>query len=78
MADALTATRASRTAAAPASSTEAGSPRRSRPTRVATGESPGVRWLLRVLAIGYVFMLVAWPTWMVAQNTFMPCQRLWA
>ena len=38
--------------------------------RVATGESRSVRWLLRVLAVGYVFMLVAWPTWMVAQNTF--------
>ena len=38
--------------------------------RVATGESARVRWLLRVLAVGYVFMLVAWPTWMVAQNTF--------
>ena len=35
-----------------------------------SGESAAVRWLLRVLAVGYVFMLVAWPTWMVAQNTF--------
>ena len=30
----------------------------------------GVRWLLRVLALGYVFMLVAWPTGLIAKNTF--------
>lgn len=27
-------------------------------------------WLLRVLVIGYLFMLVAWPTGLIAQNTF--------
>jgi sulfate transport system permease protein len=29
-----------------------------------------VRWALRLLAGGYVFFLVAWPVWLVAQNTF--------
>lgn len=29
-----------------------------------------VRWLLRVLAVGYVFMLVAWPTALIARHTF--------
>ena len=33
-------------------------------------EPQTVRWGLRLLAIGYVFMLVAWPVWLVAQNTF--------
>ncbi|MFT4011228.1 MAG: sulfate ABC transporter permease subunit [Nocardioidaceae bacterium] len=28
------------------------------------------RWLLRLLAVGYVFMLVAWPTGLIAKNTF--------
>jgi len=30
----------------------------------------GVRWLLRLLAVGYVFMLVAWPTGLIAKHTF--------
>jgi sulfate transport system permease protein len=29
-----------------------------------------VRWGLRTLAIVYVFFLVAWPTWLIVQNTF--------
>lgn len=29
-----------------------------------------MRWLLRILAVGYVFMLVAWPTALIAKNTF--------
>ena len=29
-----------------------------------------MRWGLRLLACTYVFFLVAWPTWMVVQNTF--------
>jgi sulfate transport system permease protein len=29
-----------------------------------------VRWLLRLLVVGYLFLLVAWPTWLVAQKTF--------
>ncbi len=33
-------------------------------------EPPTLRRALRLLAIGYVFMLVAWPVWLVAQNTF--------
>jgi len=33
-------------------------------------EPVAVRWLLRVVAIGYVFMLVAWPTSLIARNTF--------
>ncbi len=33
-------------------------------------EPAGVRWGLRLLAIGYVFMLVAWPTSLIFKNTF--------
>jgi sulfate/thiosulfate transport system permease protein len=33
-------------------------------------EPQTLRWALRLLAIGYVVMLVAWPVWLVAQNTF--------
>jgi sulfate transport system permease protein len=33
-------------------------------------EPAGVRWGLRVLAVGYVFMLVAWPTSLIAKHTF--------
>ena len=33
-------------------------------------EPQTVRWVLRLLAIGYIVMLVAWPVWLVAQNTF--------
>jgi sulfate transport system permease protein len=29
-----------------------------------------VRWGLRLLAAGYLFLLVAWPVWLVVQNTF--------
>ncbi|MEV7430108.1 sulfate ABC transporter permease subunit [Nocardioides sp. NPDC092400] len=29
-----------------------------------------VRWLLRVLAVGYVFLLVAWPVALLVKNTF--------
>ncbi|MCW2797830.1 sulfate ABC transporter permease subunit [Nocardioides sp.] len=36
---------------------------------VGTG-SPVLRWSLRVLVVGYLFFLVAWPTGMVAQHTF--------
>jgi sulfate/thiosulfate transport system permease protein len=32
--------------------------------------STPVRWLLRLLAVGYVFMLVAWPVSRVVQETF--------
>lgn len=32
--------------------------------------STPVRWGLRLLAVGYVFFLVAWPVWLVVQNTF--------
>ena len=38
-------------------------------TRVAE-TSPGVRWLLRLLAAGYVFLLVAWPTSLIGIRTF--------
>lgn len=27
-------------------------------------------WLLRLLVVGYLFLLVAWPTWLVVQKTF--------
>jgi sulfate transport system permease protein len=33
-------------------------------------EPVGVRWGLRLLALGYVFMLVAWPTSLIFKNTF--------
>ncbi len=33
-------------------------------------EPTGVRWALRLLALGYVFMLVAWPTSLIVKNTF--------
>jgi sulfate transport system permease protein len=33
-------------------------------------EPTGVRWGLRVLAVGYIFMLVAWPTSLIFKNTF--------
>lgn len=32
--------------------------------------SAGVRWLLRLVVIAYLFMLVAWPTSLVVRNTF--------
>ena len=37
-----------------------------RPAQTATG----VRWLLRLLAVGYVFLLVAWPTSLIGLRTF--------
>jgi sulfate transport system permease protein len=33
-------------------------------------EPVGVRWGLRSVAVAYVFMLVAWPTALIVQNTF--------
>lgn len=33
-----------------------------------TRDRPGVRWGLRILTVGYVFMLVAWPTALVFRN----------
>jgi len=34
-------------------------------------ETPtAVRWLLRVVVVGYLFMLIAWPTSLVVQRTF--------
>ncbi|WP_245154912.1 sulfate ABC transporter permease subunit [Nocardioides sp. 1609] len=32
--------------------------------------SAGLTWFLRILVVVYLFMLVAWPTGLVAQNTF--------
>jgi len=32
--------------------------------------SPAVKWLLRVVVIGYLFLLVAWPTAYVVRHTF--------
>ena len=32
--------------------------------------SPWVKWAMRVLVVGYLFFLVAWPTSLVAKNTF--------
>jgi sulfate/thiosulfate transport system permease protein len=33
-------------------------------------EPSAVRWGLRLLVVAYLFLLVAWPVWLVAQNTF--------
>lgn len=33
-------------------------------------EPTAVRWALRLLAVGYVFFLVAWPTSLIFKNTF--------
>ena len=33
-------------------------------------EPQALRWSLRAVAVGYIVMLVAWPVWLVAQNTF--------
>jgi len=38
-------------------------------TAVGTG-NPVVRWLLRLLVVGYLFMLVAWPSGYVVKRTF--------
>ncbi|MCW2846614.1 MAG: sulfate transporter, inner rane subunit [Marmoricola sp.] len=37
-----------------------------------TREPAGVRWALRVITIGYVVMLVAWPTYLVFQRALEP------
>jgi sulfate transport system permease protein len=37
-----------------------------------TREPAGVRWALRVVAVGYVVMLVAWPTFLVFQRALEP------
>lgn len=41
-----------------------------RKARTQLEQSGGVRWPLRILAVGYVFMLVAWPTGLIAKHTF--------
>ncbi|WP_370865157.1 sulfate ABC transporter permease [Nocardioides agariphilus] len=33
-------------------------------------DSPAVKWVMRVLVVAYLFFLVAWPTSLVAKNTF--------
>ncbi len=38
--------------------------------RTARDGSPWVKWGMRLLVIGYLFFLVAWPTSLVAKNTF--------
>ena len=38
-------------------------------TAVGAG-SPYVKWLLRLVVVGYLFMLLVWPTWFIVQNTF--------
>lgn len=32
--------------------------------------NPAVKWLLRVIVVGYLFLLVAWPSSLVVQRTF--------
>jgi sulfate/thiosulfate transport system permease protein len=46
------------------------SPKPGRKNQIATKQPATVRWVLRLLAIVYVFMLVAWPTGLVAKHTF--------
>ena len=38
-------------------------------TMVGTG-NPGLKWLLRLLVVGYLFLLVAWPTSLIFRRTF--------
>jgi sulfate/thiosulfate transport system permease protein len=38
--------------------------------REAAGSQTATRWLLRVLVVGYLFLLVIWPVVLVAQETF--------
>jgi sulfate transport system permease protein len=59
---------------APIEPTEApSSSRRKRRARTGyTREPAGVRWILRVVAVGYVVMLVAWPTYLVFQRALEP------
>ena len=40
------------------------------PSTLVAGSRPAVRWTLRVAVVGYLFMLVAWPTSLVVRNTF--------
>lgn len=39
-------------------------------SRAVGNRSMALTWLLRVVVVGYLFMLVAWPAGLVAQNTF--------
>ena len=32
--------------------------------------TPPVKWLLRLVAVGYVFFLVAWPVSLIVEETF--------
>ncbi|MGZ4494006.1 MAG: sulfate ABC transporter permease [Nocardioides sp.] len=36
----------------------------------ARGKTSLVGWLLRLLVVAYLFLLVAWPSWLVVQKTF--------
>ena len=38
--------------------------------RLRTDVAPPMKWLLRLIAIGYVFFLVAWPVSLIVQETF--------
>lgn len=40
------------------------------PTRRAVSRRSPARWVFRLLAVGYVFLLVAWPVSLVAKETF--------
>ena len=37
---------------------------------MASTRSRSSTWLLRLLVVGYLFLLVLWPTWLVVQHTF--------
>ncbi|WP_395693163.1 sulfate ABC transporter permease [Nocardioides sp.] len=39
-------------------------------SRAVSSGSPVVKWLLRVLVVGYLFMLIVWPTAYVVKHTF--------
>jgi sulfate transport system permease protein len=40
------------------------------PTATVQKTNPTVKWLLRILVVGYLFLLVAWPSSLVVQRTF--------
>ena len=60
---------------APSEQTEPATSSRRRKPAARTGytrEPAGVRWTLRVITVGYVVMLVAWPTFLVFQRALEP------
>lgn len=57
--------------AAPAGFAEPAPPARAaRPARTRSGRPGPVAYLLRLVVIGYLFLLIAWPLYLVGQNAF--------